>query len=248
MLTLGAVINILFPSACPVCKNDSDGFLHAPFCASCWAKIEPYKGPACPVCGEPAVSGHASVCGHCIKNKQPFTKVFFYGIYDGVLKEAIHRFKFCGTRRLGNPLGAFLLQAVLERTTMQNIDCIVPVPMHKTGLIERGFNQTAALAAVISEKTGTPLLNNALVKNRITRPQYELDRDERQKNLKGAFSSSGTINGLRVLLVDDVVTTGATVRECAKTLRKKGAADVCIAALARSSVNASGPVLIRTDF
>lgn len=239
MLALSPIINILFPSACPVCKNNSDRFLHAPFCASCWARIRPYTGPSCPVCGEPALSKHATVCDSCLKNKQPFTKIFFYGIYNGVLKKAIHSFKFCGTRRLGHPLGVFLLQAMSEHTTTQNTDCIVPVPLHKASLIERGFNQTAALAVVLSKATGIPLLNNVLVKNRVTLPQFALNRAERQKNLRGAFSSSGTIKGLRVLLVDDVVTTGATARECGRTLMKQGAANVCVAALARSAINTS---------
>ncbi|MBF0329295.1 MAG: ComF family protein [Nitrospirae bacterium] len=237
MFNIGLIINVLFPSKCPVCKNNSDIFLHDPFCTACWAKIKPYIGAACPVCGEPAVSNYASVCDSCLKNKQPFTKVSFYGIYEGVLKEAIHRFKFCSARKLAAPLGAFLLHAALKNAMLKNTDCIVPVPLHKASLIERGFNQTTALAAVLSKAGGMPILNNVLIKNRATMPQYSLNRNERQKNLKGAFSSSEEVKGLRVLLVDDVVTTGATARECARTLLEQGAADVCVAALARSAIN-----------
>jgi ComF family protein len=155
--------------------------------------------------------------------------VLSYGIYDGALSEAIHRMKFYGLRRLANPLGELLLELELPRC-----DGIVPVPLSKKGLWKREFNQSLLLARVISKRLDIPLCMDMLSKKRETPPQIGLDAKERMKNLKGAFEAKGNIKGLTLILFDDVMTTGATVRECSKTLIKAGAKEVIVLVLARA--------------
>jgi ComF family protein len=181
------------------------------------------------ICGLPVSSEHARTCGQCIQKTPPFSKILPYGLYEGVLAEAIHQFKFYGVRRLSQPLGNLLLHLDIPPA-----DGIVPVPMSKKGLIKRGFNQSLLLSRVIEKQTGIPLFMNSLFKIKDTPPQIGLSARERLTNLKKAFEVRGNLKGLCLLLVDDVITTGATVRECSKMLMKAGAEEVTVLALARA--------------
>ncbi|OGW56791.1 MAG: hypothetical protein A2Z09_01720 [Nitrospirae bacterium RBG_16_43_8] len=157
--------------------------------------------------------------------------VLNYGIYSDALAEAINLMKFSGLRRLANPMGKLFLN--LE---MPECDGIIPVPLSKSALRERGFNQSLLMAKVISKKLKTPLYMDILLKRKDTLPQVGLSSKERMKNLKGVFKTSGKINKLRLLLLDDVMTTGATARECSKTLMSAGAKEVIVITLARASM------------
>ncbi len=139
-------------------------------------------------------------------------------------------FKFHGIRRLYKPLGRLLLQLPLPVA-----DAVVPIPLSIKGLRERGFNQSLLLSKVISDNRKIPLLMDRLVKIRETPPQIGLSAKERSKNLKGAFSMKKNVQGMKLLLVDDVMTTGATARECARQLLKAGADEVAVLTLARAS-------------
>ncbi len=157
--------------------------------------------------------------------------VLNYGIYSDALAEAINLMKFSGLKRFANPLGQLLL--TLE---MPECDGIIPVPLGKHALRERGFNQSLLMARVISKKVKIPLYMDMLLKRKDTLPQVGLSAKERMKNLKGAFKTSGKINNLRLLLLDDVMTTGATARECSKTLMSAGAKEVIVITLARAAM------------
>jgi len=139
--------------------------------------------------------------------------------------------KFSGIRRLAKPLGRLLLNLEIPEC-----DGIVPVPLSRNSLRERGFNQSLLMARVISKKLNITLYMDALLKTRDTLPQVGLNAKERRKNLKGAFKASGKINNQRLLLIDDVMTTGATVRECSKILIKAGAKEVVVITLARAGM------------
>ncbi|HMK49953.1 MAG TPA: ComF family protein [Thermodesulfovibrionales bacterium] len=154
-----------------------------------------------------------------------------YGLYDGVLKEAISQFKFHGLRRLWRPLGSLL--SVLE---IPRYDVIVAVPLTARGLRQRGFNQSLLIARSISGEKGIPIYLDALFKIKETPPQVGLSAGVRRSNLKGAFTAKGDLKGASVLLVDDVVTTGATVGECSKALLKAGAKEVSVLAIARAGL------------
>lgn len=177
----------------------------------------------------PLPASIGEVCGACLTSAPPFNATRCYGVYAGTLREAIHLLKFSGLKRLGRPLGALLAGLELPRA-----DVIVPVPMSPRALRERGFNQTLILARAVGRASGMRVAMDVLVKTRETRPQIGLSARERAENLRGAFTSTGQLNGQRFLLLDDVVTTGATVRECSRTLRKAGASEITVIALARS--------------
>lgn len=226
---ISRLLNILYPSRCPICLGSSDQWDRAPICGNCWSRISRYSCPACHTCALPLASEHAQLCAQCLRKRPPFSRIASYGLYEGVLAEAIHHFKFHGVRRLSKPLGHLLL--LLD---IPDADGIVPVPLSKRGLIRRGFNQSLLLSQVISRNTGIPLSIDLLFKIRDTPPQLGLAARERLTNLRGAFAVRGNLNGLSLLLVDDVITTGATVRECSSMLMKAGAKEVTVLALARA--------------
>jgi ComF family protein len=166
-----------------------------------------------------------------MRKTPPFSKILPYGLYEGVLAEAIHQFKFHGVRRLFKPLGKLLLHLDIPHT-----DGIVPVPLSKKGLIQRGFNQSLLLSRVIAKQSEVPLFVDSLFKIKETPPQIGLSARERLMNLRNAFEVHGNLKDLRLLLVDDVITTGATVRECSRMLMKAGAKEVIVLSLARASL------------
>lgn len=161
----------------------------------------------------------------------PFSKVISYGLYEGVLAEAINQLKFNGVKRLSQPLGKLLLDLDIP-----DIDGIIPVPLSRKGLLKRGFNQSLLISRVVAKKTGIPLLMDILLKKRETLPQVGLSAHDRLVNLRNAFEVKGDVKGMHLLLIDDVMTTGATVTECSKELLKSGAAEVVVLTLARAGI------------
>ena len=218
-----------FPSRCPVCGAASDDPASLPFCSCCWRGISPYEGPACAICGEPLPSEHAIHCGQCLAGRPAYTKAFTFGLFEGALKEAIHIYKFAPARRLSAPLAGMLYSRGLPQA-----QAVTAVPLSKKRLLERGFNQSMLLGGHIARWSGAKLLPHAIVKVKETRPQAGLGRQERVRNLRGAFRADGCLGGMTVLLIDDVITTGATVRECSEALVRAGAKEVFVAALART--------------
>lgn len=229
MKILKVLSGLLFPQRCPVCNKEAHDSSALPLCPDCWGSIAPYLGPACRQCGVPTVSEHTGLCQSCIADPPAFSRAISYGIYEGVLKEAIHLLKFNKHRRLAKPLSRLLADLALPEA-----DLLIPVPMHVKQLRQREFNQTALIAKHLGAITSIPLDIDALRKIKETSAQIDVDRKERLRNLRKAFAASESVQGRRILLVDDVITTGATVRECARVLAKAGAADITVVALARS--------------
>ena len=223
-------INFLYPSECPSCSKETDTFSTAPFCSVCWSGIEKYTGPSCRVCATPFTSEDAEVCAECMKKPPHFAKAISYGLFDGTLAAAIHFFKFQRIKRLHRPLGDLLLTF-----DMPGIDALIPVPLTIRGLRERGFNQSLLLAKTFSDKTKTPLIMDGLLKKTDTAPQIGLSKKERRLNLKGAFRTGRKFPGMRLLLIDDVMTTCSTADECSKELLRAGAAEVMVLTLARAN-------------
>jgi ComF family protein len=157
--------------------------------------------------------------------------------YEGIVKEAIARFKFNGKKRLAEPLGILLVKYLSSHSNLNvnELDAIVPVPLHLSRLKQRGFNQVELLARIISRYHDLPV-KAALERTRPTHPQFDLSRQQRQSNVAGAFKvtePNGVFNK-RLLLLDDIYTTGATVGECAKALKIAGAKRVEILTLSRA--------------
>lgn len=182
------------------------------------------------ICAAPLVSEYSRVCGECLKQPPHFSRVVNFGLYSDAISEAIHLFKFSGLKRLAGPLGKLLTELPIP----MDRDGIVPVPVTRKTLKERGFNQTLLLSMHVSRHFKIPVHMNMLHKERDTLPQIGLGAKERINNLKNVFEVKGRINKLRLLLLDDVMTTGATIRECSKALMKAGAEEVVVVTLARS--------------
>ncbi len=226
---LNKFLNTLFPESCPVCRMPATDHTTAPICNDCWQSIAPYHGPRCRTCGRPLVSGVSLECGDCIQHRPAFDSAGSFGLYDGVLRQAINQLKYHNIKRLSKPLSEMVLQMKLPR-----VDAVLPVPLYKTRLKQREFNQSALIAKNTGEHLGCTMLPHALVKIRDTKPQVGLRSGERRANIRKAFAvqSKELIEGKDILIIDDVITTGATVSECAKTVKKAGAARVHVIALA----------------
>lgn len=177
------------------------------------------------------------LCGECREKKRYFTKAIAVAVYEGTLSEAIHIFKYQKKQAMAKHLNVMITDLLLQR--LFDSDIIIPVPLHKKRLNERGFNQSLLIAHYLSKRLCIPLSMDGLQRVRWTRPQIELSRHERLKNVRGAFAvlaglkPAHIIKDKRVILVDDVYTTGATVNECAKVLKKAGASEVVVFTLAR---------------
>jgi len=168
----------------------------------------------------------------CRLGLRGFDAVYSYGSYEGKLRDLIHVFKYGGVRPLARPFGRLLAQALPRESSF---DLIVPMPLHWFKQWQRGFNQADLLALEIGRKWTTPV-KKIVRRQRITAPQAGLTNAKRRANVQGAFRMAGSrrLDGLRVLLVDDVVTTGATASACARVLKRAGASQVALLALART--------------
>lgn len=233
------IVNLILPVECAGCgtllSDDPVPF----FCRICWADLRPLKGPACPRCGRPFASPTAltytseHLCSACRIKRPAYTKAWSLYAYAPPLDEAIRLFKHRRKVVLADVLGS-LMQASVQ--CPDGIDLVMPVPLHPDRLKNREFNQSLLLADRLNRKLGAALSYDNLVRLRATQAQTELSRKARLNNLRRAFGvlRPERVAGKRVLVVDDVFTTGTTVNECAKVLRKAGAADVYVATLART--------------
>ena len=237
------LLNFLLPPTCHICKLPIKEYNNPYICRFCWEKIKFIEEPVCPCCGMPFKSNVTLIkspdflCGECREKKRYFTKTIAVGVYEGTLSEAIHIFKYQKKQTMVKHLNAMITDALLQR--LADSDMIIPVPLHKRRLNERGFNQSLLIAHYLSKRLCIPISIDGLQRVRWTRPQIELSKDERLKNVRGAFAMGAglkpvhTIKEKKIVLVDDVYTTGATVNECAKVLKKAGASEVVVFTIAR---------------
>lgn len=248
-----AFLNAIFPHKCLICSDHYDcqqtsAGLYAScpfsdltalyFCESCRKDLTPITSPFCSKCGLPFVSreGDNHVCSECLLKKKYFRRARAFGVYDGSLMEAIHLLKYRKKSSLSRPLSILARETFFQFWDVGGIDLFVSVPLHVKRNRERGFNQAHLLIRRWAKENGIAFDGLTLFRSRWTEPQTTLSRTERQKNIKGAFSlrRPEKIRGRRILLVDDVYTTGATVNECARVLMKAGAEFVDVLTLARA--------------
>ena len=211
--------------------------------------MRPISGGVCTICGERLFSSYAFAgaesearCGLCRRIEPAFARAAAYGSYESGLRELIHLLKYGGVRPAANVLGRMLAEAiaVLEPGFPADSIAVIPVPLHRNKRRQRGFNQAdlIARAAMRVRRSGNRLLvsNGVLERMRDTASQIGLTSHQRRQNLRGAFrvAQPAAVNGREVLVVDDVYTTGATVSECARVLRRAGATKVWVATVART--------------
>jgi len=175
------------------------------------------------------------VCERCHRRPPPYTYARAAAYYGGPLRAAIHAFKYRGKTALVRPLGQFMGEVGRRHLQLSEVDGLIPIPLHSTRLQERGFNQAGLLARELGRQWGIPVWTNLVGRVVPTVPQSELSEAERRRNVRGAFAltRSAGVEGCRLLLIDDILTTGSTTAECARALRMGGAETVGVFTLAR---------------
>jgi ComF family protein len=201
--------------------------------------MPPIVTPMCIVCGIPFAGGGSDhVCGRCGTSPPRFDAARAAFAYEGASRDLIHAFKYRNKTHLRRPLALLTLERLAEFIQFWRPDLIMPVPLHRKKLSSRGFNQALLLGEVFSQRLKMPLDRRNLRRIRWTEPQVNLAAGDRRANVKGAFSihEPALVIGRRVLLVDDVLTTGSTAEECGKVLKAAGAGDVTVVTVARALV------------
>lgn len=233
-----ALLDLIHPVRCAGCARvflpSGAGF----WCDDCLKGLPWVHGPLCPRCGSPFSDSPTSgdhLCGECILGRYAFDTARSATEFKGVVRERIHQLKFGAQLHWIHPLSE-LLARTLSQQHIPAVDLVLPVPLHISRLRYRGFNQSAILARALSRRTSIPVCFDLLVRRCRTEPQTRLSRQERLTNVKDAFHvlRPASVEGLALLLIDDVFTTGSTINECAKTLKSAGAAQVHALTVARA--------------
>ena len=219
-----ALLDLLFPTRCVVCRRVGELF-----CAACRASIEKIAPPLCHRCGRPLPSAH---CPYCAKSPLRIDGTRAVAFFEGNLREAIHAFKYQHRTALADDFGVMLHDYLL--TFPLPADTIIAVPLHADRERARGYNQALLLARALGARQNLPVWEDALTRTRATQSQTELDAAGRRQNVRDAFAAAPRVHGARVLLIDDVCTTGATMAACGAALYARGAKSVWGLALARS--------------
>ena len=228
------LLNLIYPLRCPLCQRP----LYAPgesyLCQQCSSKIKRLTLSTCKGCAKPFFE-KKSLCFECKGKKFYYDKVVVAAIYDDIIRRSIHLLKYARKTALAKPLGILLIEAVSRLDCIGQIDLAIPVPLHNRQLRRRGFNQAEILARSCRQRLAIPVSTGNLVKAKLTHTQSDLKRDERFKNVEGAFlvKKPSDVKDKNILLIDDVLTTGATLNECARTLKRAGAEKIIAMAIAR---------------
>lgn len=231
-----SVLDLLFPEegVCFYCDHYDEDVKEDHLCSDCRDKLSFIDEDKCSTCGKPTYEGNISDrCSYCANKKFYFTRAISPLEFSGILRKAIYRYKYESKPYMYKSFGELMLSA-LEKENIGHIDLIVPVPLHRSRKAERGYNQSELLARYISSELDVPLDDNNLIRIRATKIQNKLDRYERQQNIKGAFKTkeNRAFKEKRILLVDDIFTTGATVNECSRVLIESGAAEIIVLTIA----------------
>jgi ComF family protein len=241
----------LLPSSCVLCGSSLPHLSHAPICDVCWTEFSALSGNLCARCGDtldaPVLAGptKSGLCRACRLAPPPFVRAVAYGPYQDRMKAAIHALKYDRLHAVAGGLGRMLAEAIARLADEAPAEMlVVPVPLHRSKYAERGFNQARSLAFHALAALGKThpewrltLAPRTLMRQRATESQFGLTPRQRRLNVRGAFevSDPAAVTLKHVLLIDDILTTGATARAAALTLSRAGAASVWVATLARAS-------------
>ena len=231
-----SLLELLFPSRCLACGLGLGPGALPLFCPDCRPQIELLRGPLCPGCGRPfpKAAGGPHFCGLCLAGHYHFDRARAVALYTPPFSQVIHHFKYHG-ETWGLASFKALLDSLPEPPWSTAPDLILPVPLHPERLRQRGYNQAALLARAFFPHQRKLIRTDLLLRTRPTVAQTTLSGRARRQNLKGAFGlrEPAQVEGRRILLVDDVFTTGTTVNECARLLKKAGADEIGVLTLAR---------------
>ncbi len=239
---LKQLIEVIYPARCLICKD----FIKRAerkrcpvlICKGCRESFVKISSPRCNICGVPFVSDTAGdhICGDCISNPPNYERLIVPYLYEEKLIAAIYEFKYGGRYQVGKALAELLAYFLIDSFKFPSDMLIIPIPLHYKKLRIRGFNQSIIISEVISEILDMEMDYSILIKIRDTKPQTALKGKERLVNVKDAFiiKDRNRVKDRNILLIDDVVTTTATMNECAKVLKGAGAKRIFGAAIART--------------
>lgn len=225
------LLSSLFPARCVFCQQTvRHDFM---ICADCYQSL-PHNKSCCQRCALPLVEemNTALLCGRCIRKIPAFDYTYSPFRYEDNIIGLVHQLKFSEKISYARSIGEILLQHY--SATGEKPDCLLPVALHKSRLRQRGFNQSIEISRVLAKKLGIPIEHKAVVRKRSTLAQTGLTAKQRARNIRGAFSMAGELHYKHVLIVDDVMTTGATVNELAKLLKKNNVERVGVLSIARA--------------
>lgn len=233
-----ALLDVILPPICHICHSFIPNADKLHICPTCRDRLPLVFSPLCSICGIPFTgAGDDHRCGACLTHPPHFDSARAHFLYEGPIRDLIHSFKYNQHTHLRSPLALLTLEGVGGFLANHKPNLIVPVPLHHSRLRHRGFNQAVLLGRIFSRQLSLSMLPDALVRTRPTEPQIMLSAAERRLNVKGAFSvkRAERIAGKRILLLDDVITTGSTMDECARELKKAGAEVVIATSIARTA-------------
>ncbi len=215
----GTALDLLFPKWCIGCGREGDFICH-----SCRRSLPRITPPVCPRCGRPQPSG--VLCPGCVNWQAEIDGIRSPFIFDGVMRQAIHQLKYQNLRALAAPLAQMLQDYLIDNPVPAEV--LVPVPLHPKRLRERGYNQSSLMARELGKLTNLAVIDGCLIRQRHAPPQARTSNvDERRSNIAGAFTCCDQrLRDKRVLLIDDVSTSGATLDACAAAVKAAGAASV----------------------
>jgi ComF family protein len=225
-LNISSIFNRAFERHCLLCGAASGA---QPLCHACHAELPWHRQPQCPQCAIPTPGGE--ICGACLKHPPAFDRTHAALAYAFPLDRVIPRLKYHGQLAIVPALGSSLSEAVAAQPRP---DTLIPMPLHPTRIRERGFNHATEIARVVAIQLGLPLDTTHCQRIRDTPPQMGLKHDARRRNVRGAFTCSGNVQGQHLALIDDVMTTGTSLDELAATLKRAGAREVTCWVVART--------------
>ena len=228
--------SLVFPVECETCSVTLSPLPPVGVCARCEAEIKWVNAPHCVSCGR-TLRNETSKCAECLDEKFYFDRAFACALYEGKMKELLHAYKFGRRKYLGNFFIKAMEKFMNAHVKPGTFDAVVAVPMDKIKRNERGFNQSALLSARLAKKLNVPHYSKKLRRAYSSTPQSLLTKTDRKLNVRGRFSvaSNVLLHGKRILLVDDILTTGQTASECARVLKEAGASTVTVLACARGA-------------
>lgn len=226
------ILDLLFPRRCAVC----DGILAAAkkgICPECQKKLIYVSEPKCKKCGKPIRNDREVFCSECGKRKHQYDRGLSLFVYNDAMKKSIYRFKYGNRREYKDFYGREICRCLGNEIKSLKADALIPIPLHKSKLHKRGFNQAELLARSVGDELGIPVVPNLVSRVKKTRPQKELNHAERENNLKRAFKIvPDDVKLSTVILFDDIYTTGSTMNAVSSILREKGVSRIYFVTLA----------------
>jgi len=232
-------VDLIFPPRCSACGERLDKEDLSPsFCRDCLGQFRFITPPLCPLCGYPYAdkTSENHLCQACLLSPPPFVAARFVASYEGVLQDVLHRFKYGGDTQIGEALGEIMANFTWPLFEIRDYSMIIPVPLHIKKLRERGFNQALTLSKIIAKHHRLKLDYLSFKRTEFTQPQTTLGKKARQVSVTGVFDVAHPekLKREKVILIDDVYTTGSTLTECARTLKEAGVTTIAVLTMART--------------